>query len=240
MTKRDYLKHLVAGKNNAFRLLTEEEKALGFLGWHERGYLPHCDYPNFVQFVTFRLEDSMPASRRGEWEHLLAIEDVREKRLQLEAYLDRGRGACELRRPNVAALVEQALLHRHGEHYEMLAWVVMPNHVATQVFQRFTIFQRGVRHARSAELPLGANRDFHKAPELGAPSAFWQREYWDTYMRDSEQERKSIRYIEGNPARVKLVLDPAAWPFSSARCRDPKTWQLRLPTAGGPGSGSAS
>jgi len=31
----------------------------------------------------------MPASRRGEWEHLLGIEDVREKRTKLEEYLDR-------------------------------------------------------------------------------------------------------------------------------------------------------
>src|SRR5258705_11234068 len=113
MTKREYLKHLVAGKNEVFRPLTAEEKALGFLGWHERGYLPHCDFPDLVQFVTFRLEDSMPASRSGVWKHLLAIEDAREKRIQLEEYLDRGHGACHLRHPNVAEIVEQALLHRH-------------------------------------------------------------------------------------------------------------------------------
>ena len=42
-------------------------RALGFFGWHERGYLPHCDFPGLVEFVTFRLADSMPTSRRGEW-----------------------------------------------------------------------------------------------------------------------------------------------------------------------------
>jgi len=72
-TKREYLRGLVADKNRWSRPLTDEERALGFLGWHERGYLPHCDFPGLVQFVTFRLADSMPASRRGEWKHLLAI-----------------------------------------------------------------------------------------------------------------------------------------------------------------------
>ena len=76
-TKREYLRELVAEKNRwSGRQLTAEARALGFLGWHERGYLPHCDFPGLVQFVTFRLADSMPASRRGEWEHLLAIEDL--------------------------------------------------------------------------------------------------------------------------------------------------------------------
>ena len=90
--KREYLRELVADKNRWSRPLTDEERALGFLGWHERGYLPHCDFPGLVQFVTFRLADSMPASRRGEWEHLLKIEEIREKRTKLEEYLDRGVG----------------------------------------------------------------------------------------------------------------------------------------------------
>jgi hypothetical protein len=84
MTKREYLKHLVSGKAAAFRPLTLEEKALGFLGWHERGYLPHCDYPGLVQFVTFRLADSMPASRRAEWKHLLDL-DMNVRRPSSEA-----------------------------------------------------------------------------------------------------------------------------------------------------------
>ena len=41
----------------------------------------------------------MPAERRHEWEALLAIENERERRTKLEAYLDRGYGACHLRRP---------------------------------------------------------------------------------------------------------------------------------------------
>src|SRR5881396_1646815 len=50
-----------------------EQPTKPFRGWHARGYLPHCDKPGLIQFITFRLWDSMPASRRGEWEHLMAV-----------------------------------------------------------------------------------------------------------------------------------------------------------------------
>ena len=38
----------------------------------------------------------------------------------------------------------------------------------------------------------------------GRRSNVWQREYWDTFMRDEEQERKAVRYIENNPVKAKL------------------------------------
>ncbi|MBC8001133.1 MAG: hypothetical protein H7X97_00980 [Opitutaceae bacterium] len=44
-TKREYLRELVTDKNRWSRPLTDEERALGFLGWHERGNLPHCASP---------------------------------------------------------------------------------------------------------------------------------------------------------------------------------------------------
>ena len=208
-TKREYLRDLVAEKNRWNRPLTEEERALGFLGWHERGYLPHCDFPGLVQFVTFRLADSMPASRRGEWEHLLKIEDVRERRTKLEEYLDRGAGECHLCDPRIAKLCEEALLFFHNERYELLAWCVMPNHVHVLV--------------HVWEWPLWKMEVAWKkfvAPKALALQSFWQREYWDTFMRDDAQEKRAIRYIESNPAKAKLCRVAEEWPFSSARFRD--------------------
>ena len=70
-SKREHLRQLVESKQAWSELLSDEARAKGFLGWHERGYLPHCDKPGLIQFVTFRLADSMPESRRGEWERLI-------------------------------------------------------------------------------------------------------------------------------------------------------------------------
>ncbi|NOS69747.1 MAG: transposase [Verrucomicrobia bacterium] len=232
--KREYLKRLVAGKNSWSDLqLTAAERALGFLGWHERGYLPHCDFPGLVQFVTFRLADSMPASRQGEWEHLLAIEDVREKRTKLEDYLDRGIGECWLRDHRVARIAEEALRFFHNERYELLAWCVMPNHVHVLVhvwemplwkmvrsWKQF--IQTEVRPVLAERRPPARLDDNTPTRRARRPAlqSFWQREYWDTFMRNEEQEKTAISYIENNPVKAKLCRAAVEWKFSSARFRD--------------------
>ena len=245
-TKREYLHELVADKNRWSRPLTDAERALGFLGWHERGYLPHCDFPGLVQFVTFRLADSMPASRRGEWEHLLAIKDLREKRTKLEEYLDRGVGECWLREARITKLAEDALLFFHRQRYELLAWCVMPNHVHVLVHVWQTPLGKMVQSwkryvATQAEAYLSERRsptrrdsaNDTKAPARRAAlqTLRWEREYWDTFMRDLEQEKKAIRYVENNPVKARLCQTPKDWPFSSARFRD-KFCQLVLPKSG--------
>jgi len=116
------LQKLVEGKQAATEPLDEAAKAKGFLGWHQRGYLPHYDGPGVTQIVTLRLVDSLPASRKGEWEALLRIENRRERRRRLEAYLDLGWGECWLGRPGIAQLAENAFRHFDGERYQLKAW----------------------------------------------------------------------------------------------------------------------
>ncbi len=222
LTKRQYLRELVYAKNQWDEPLSATDKSNGFLGWHQRGYLPHCDKPGFVQFVTLRLADSLPASRRSEWEHLVKIADVRERRKGLESYLDRGRGECWLRDARIAAGVEAALRFHHGRRYELLAWGVMPNHVHILVHVWDWPLAKLLQNWKSIAA-IHANRI------LGRSGAFWQREYWDTFMRDAEQEKKAIRYIESNPVKAKLCRAAADWPFSSARLRD-NYQRLVLPT----------
>jgi putative transposase len=220
-SKRQHLKQLMSAKNEWCRSLTSEERKLGFLGWHERGYLPHCDFPNLVQLVTFRLRDSMPGSCRGEWAHLLKIEDARDRRTKLEEHLDRGVGDCQLRESEFAKSVEDALLGFHKDRYEILAWCVMANHVHVlcNVLRTplWKMIQSWKIHTTSQTKHL----------RFGAKS-FWQREYWDTFMRNEDQERKAIKYIEANPVKGKLCRTPESWPFSSARYRD-RFGSLNLP-----------
>jgi len=234
-TKREYLRQLVTERNRSSRRLTDEEKALGFLGCHERGYLPHCDFPGLVQLVTFRLADSMPGSRRSEWEHLLAIEDAREKRVKLEEYLDRGAGACRLRDPRIAQLAEESLLYRHEKLYQVLAWCVMPNHVhvlvhvwQTPLWKMVAAWKKFI--ARRAPSYFHVERRFPSRREesrrangpnrSSALQPFWQREYWDTFMRDEKQEKTAIRYIESNPVKVRFCAAPEERLFGSARFRN--------------------
>ncbi len=207
------LQQLVEGKEAWAHSLEARARNRGFLGWHQRGYLPHRDAPGLTQFVTFRLHDSFPASRRSEWEALLRIEDNRQRRVKLEEYLDRSHGVCWLSRPEIAALAENALRHFDSQRCELLAWVVMPNHVHVLV--------------RVGDAPLAALLKGWKgriAREanllLGRQGTFWEREYWDTYMRDREQEVRARRYIQQNPVKAKLTREAKLWPWSSARLPD--------------------
>ena len=55
---------------------------------------------------------------------------------------------------------------------------------------------------------------------LRRQGAFWEREYWDTYMRDEEQLARARRYTEQNPSKAGLVCQAKDWAWSSARFRD--------------------
>lgn len=235
-------------------------RARGFRGWHERGYLPHCDKPGLAQFVTFRLWDSLPASSRGEWQHLLKLseqntgrsnaprsyasgpsptgarsiasrdeahfearaEAAREQRRKLEDYLDRGHGDCSLRNPRIAELMENSMLFHHRQRFDLLAWVVMPNHVHALFEVGNTTPLSGIMQNWKSISAAAANK------LLGRAGDFWQDDYWDTFMRNEEQTGKAIRYIENNPVKAKLCRAPEEWPFSSARFRDLQTRELKL------------
>ena len=123
------VRELVANKRRWSSPPNPKNSTRGFRGWHEAGRLPHRDEPGLTQFVTFRLADTFPESLRSEWEYLVSIEDDRERRTKLEAYLDQGRGDCLLRGVDIAGLVETGLRFFHGTRYDLRAWVIMANHV---------------------------------------------------------------------------------------------------------------
>jgi hypothetical protein len=101
--------------------------------WWDRGYLPHVESPRMIQHVTFRLADSLP---RAVVEQMVAalkeippMERKPEWVRRVQGYLDAGYGSCILRDPAAGELVQNALLHFHGERYYLHAWCEMPNHV---------------------------------------------------------------------------------------------------------------
>ena len=94
-------------------------------GWYSRGYLPHLDTPDKLQFVTIHLADSMPRDAVQRMLGDLKRNDP-ERRRRIERYLDAGHGACWLHRLEVAELVESALLYFDGERYRLMHWVIMP------------------------------------------------------------------------------------------------------------------
>ena len=180
-------------------------------GWHSRGYLPHFDSPDVIQSITFRLADSLPRS----YELDRALESVPDRpdarRHRLESLLDNGRGACVLKDPRAARIVEDALLYLDGQRYRLLAWVVMPNHVHVliEIIEGYSLSR--ILQSWKVRTARECNR------ALGTSGRFWEPEYYDRYIRNERHLQNAILYIHSNPVVAGLVSEPQLWPFGSAR-----------------------
>jgi len=176
-------------------------------GWHSRNYLPHFDSQDVVQFVTFRLADSLPEAA------LMRLKDSAQPESSRHEVLDHGWGECWLRSEPIARLVEGAFLNFDGDRYRLHAWTIMPNHVHVLL----TILP---------EHPLGPiviswkRFTARKAnQQLGRSGAFWQTEYWDRFVRNGTHFSAAQDYIDNNPVKAGLVSEPKLWPYGSARLK---------------------
>jgi len=181
--------------------------------WHSRGYLPHCDVPGLLQFITFRLADSLP---KGVLHRLLQEESDDMKRYQrVEQLLDTGHGECLLRQPAIADIVENALLYGDGKRYRLLAWCVMPNHVHVLIETNSANPVSKIVQGWKSYTARLINQ------HLARSGSVWMRDYFDRYIRDDRHLASVFAYIHNNPIKAGLVPHEQDWPHSSARLGAP-------------------
>lgn len=175
-------------------------------GWYMPHELPHFDSPEVPQSITFRLNDSLPAAI----EQARADEGGEDYARRIDAALDGGAGACLLRRPDVAAIVIEALHHGVGNSYDLHAYVVMPNHVHVLIsaYQGFTL--AGIVQTWKGYSAKQINK------LLGREGHLWQRNYFDRFVRNEAHFDDARAYIENNPVAAGLVKNMEDWRFGSA------------------------
>lgn len=179
-----------------------------------RGYLPHIDCST-VQFITFRLADSLPKGALEKWRaelgHLPDSKRKIEEYRRVEAYVDRGLGDCVLLDPIAAGMVEAGIVAKHQEAYDLLAWVVMPNHVhfLARVLPCATLDSiiRELKGRSSRAINLLRNQS----------GTLWSREFFDRFMRNGDHLRSTAAYIHRNPVKAGLCLEALDFSFSSFR-----------------------
>lgn len=204
----------------------------GARGWYSRGYLPHFDAKSVIQHVTVHLADSLPRSAIDKIDRALVDvpDDDRktQRRKRLHEWIDAGHGACVLRHPAIADMVQDTFLHFKNVRYRLHAWVVMPNHIhvlfepiddwplakIVASWKKFTA--RRIRDwlAGNGGVLGEANREIGVPRRRAAP--VWHREYWDRYIRNERHYMQAIDYIHQNPVTANLAASPAAWRWSSA------------------------
>ncbi len=190
-------------------------------GWYSRGYLPHRDRPGLLQAISYRLADSLPAdvlaNIKTKLHSLPTIEQDNQQRVILEEWLDKGYGSCILRNPEVAECVVDTWRKFDGERYDLIAWVVMPNHV--HVLIRAYDGQSLGKIVQSWKSFTG--RKFSALTEKDSVNGIWMREYWDRYIRSEKHFVLAIDYIHQNPVNAGLVSHAQDWQWSSAAAYSP-------------------
>jgi REP element-mobilizing transposase RayT len=200
-------------------------------GIHSRGYLPHVKREGAAYFVTFRLADSLPkevllgfererASRlrrlkdfekRGETVNDSEEEIARDFSRLIERYLDRGAGACHLRRADIADITAGSLRHFHEMRYLLHEWVVMPNHVHALVWPMPNFLLSDIVKTWKQFTAGRAKKILAMGKE-----PFWQREPYDHWIRNDAEKDRIARYIRRNPVTAGLCDLPENWRWSSA------------------------
>ncbi len=176
--------------------------------YYERN-LPHWHPDGEAVFLTWRLYGSLPQSfnstlkKRQERPgvHFVATD----RRLDAAKF-----GPHWLRDPRIAEAVVDAVLRGvELHHYELHAYVVMPNHVHVLVTPRKALAQitGGLKSASAKR----ANQILGRTGKR-----FWQDESFDHWIRTAAQLERVRLYIEHNPVSAGLAERPEDWPWSSA------------------------
>ena len=172
--------------------------------------LPHWEQEKKIQFITFRLNDSLPQNLI---ERLLRIKNnfitihplpwnEKVKNLfyknfsaKYEEYLNAGYGCCAFRNPDIRKILDDVLRFYDNRKYELLRYVIMPNHVHCLVhllknYEVSVIFQ-SIKRFTAKEIKNKHNLDIGFSKN------------WDRIIRDQGHLNSCIEYINNNPLILK-------------------------------------
>ena len=172
-----------------------------------RRRLPHLYPEGKALFVTWHLHGSLPFP--------LPVPPRKFTAGQAFVWLDRrldtaNRGPMYLRQPAIAQIVV-ASIDKGVElaHFELGAYVVMPNHVHLLILPK--ISPHRLMKSLKGSTAREANRVLWRTGE-----PFWQKESYDHWVRTQQEFVRIRTYIENNPVNAGLTRTAAEFPWSSA------------------------
>ncbi len=197
-------------------------------GFHTRNTLPHLKWEGCVYFVTFRQFGTLPVpflkNLKEEREVILQQATMAKRPLtwqeqeelfkwystRVDTYLDAGHGECLLNRPEIAALVADALRYFDGERYELKAWCIMPNHVHVVLWPMADHTLSDILHSWKSFTATKVNQMLGRVGKT-----FWQKESYDHLVRDDDDLVRCCEYTTMNPVKARLCEKPEDWRWSS-------------------------
>ena len=180
----------------------------------KRRNLPHWHQDRSIQFVTFHLADSLPASARKElqcvkdrfievnpepWSETIRAQFNSMFPSFINDYLDAGYGSCCLKRKECATIMSNTIDYFDGERYMIHSYVIMPNHVHILV-------ELNGSHSLSSICKSWKNYSaLHINRLLGQSGKLWHHESWDRLIRNERHYENVVNYIEKNIRQGGLI-----------------------------------
>ena len=174
-------------------------------------HLPHIEQDGKIQFVTFRLNDSLPGAILKQMEERLqeAIvyfnniqdDDLNSYIKRLEYWINQGKGSCMLQFDEIQKIVETSLHHYDGLYYDLYDYVIMPNHVHMLVLPDESL------KIIMARLKQFTTRAINKI--RGERGAIWMPDYFDRMIRTVDEFQRYSEYIKTNPQNWEDVAEEA-------------------------------
>jgi len=179
-------------------------------------HLPHWHQDGKYVFVTFRLHDSLPQEKLQwlyeekeswlkrhpqPWDERTTKEYIDKFGKAIDKWLDSNYGECLLKKTDNRKIVENALFFFDGKRYELVASVVMPNHVHMLIKlneeHKLIDVMRSIKSYTAKKINENENR----------AGPVWQPESYDRLIRDQKHFDNVVRYIIANNKDLAWVKD---------------------------------
>lgn len=197
-----------------------------------RRKLPHIHPQNTPLFITFNLVDSLPAAVVAELQaqrekELQTAKDAEERYIiqkKYFGYYDEWLDRCQhghdwLRQESIAQIVADEIHRVAGQHYELYAYCIMPNHVhllIRSLIEKFPPSRMPSAISPVAEIMrlLRGRTARYCNLALNRTGKFWHHESYDHYVRNEPEMERIILYILNNPVKAGLAKEWKDWKFS--------------------------
>ncbi|MDO8927686.1 MAG: transposase [Bacteroidota bacterium] len=201
--------------------------------------LPHFQQPGQAYFVTWCLQDSIPPKALAQYtlklQEIKVQIDFRKKHnepdqmleeLTLEYYQIRKKylqvfdnllaenpdRSINLNKPELSDIIVEAMKFWEVNRIENYAWCIMPNHVHWVFLAKETdeignpVYLQDILHS----IKRHSANQINKA--VGRKGKFWQKESFDTTIRDDKHLMNAINYTLNNPVVAGFVKEWSDWP----------------------------
>jgi len=125
---------------------------------------------------------------------------------------------CHLLVENIEALREAVRVVKQAHPFEIVAWVVLPEHMHAiwslpAADSDYSLRWNQIKGAFSRRVPTGERLSRSRAGKR--ERGVWQRRFWEHLIRDDRDLERHLDYVHYNPVKHGHVQRAADWPFSS-------------------------